>query len=295
MHFNMSCLSSEIPIIDVSSWIDFALNLRNNQNNIENYNDLLNEKHKQCSYLWNQCLHNNGYAVIIGHGISEELFKKMNKDMKDFFNKPYNVKKQYNHGKYGHPLGGYTGIGNEIVSLSNINNDTIDSKSDNNNNDKISLISNNKIETKLKFDPVENFVFTSCPSNYKSSNGELSSPFECSIEYYKEMNQLLDILHMISCDALEIEDLHYFKQFYYHDNEIINNNGNVLRLAYYPSIDNINGDNNQTDNKLYNHDIRYGAHTDYQGFTILSPDKNDWYTYSLDGNRYNYHHDQYFT
>lgn len=27
----------------------------------------------------------------------------------------------------------------------------------------------------------------------------------------------------------------------------------------------------------FNTSIRYGAHTDYQGFTILRPDKNDWH------------------
>lgn len=27
----------------------------------------------------------------------------------------------------------------------------------------------------------------------------------------------------------------------------------------------------------FNTSVRYGAHTDYQGFTILRPDKNDWH------------------
>lgn len=29
-------------------------------------------------------------------------------------------------------------------------------------------------------------------------------------------------------------------------------------------------------------DLRYGAHTDYQGFTILRADKNDWNTETID-------------
>lgn len=31
----------------------------------------------------------------------------------------------------------------------------------------------------------------------------------------------------------------------------------------------------------FNASVRYGAHTDYQGFTILRPDKNDWHHVDL--------------
>ena len=36
----------------------------------------------------------------------------------------------------------------------------------------------------------------------------------------------------------------------------------------------------------FNSEIRYGAHTDYQGYTILRPDKRDWHTVQDDCSGY---------
>lgn len=40
---------------------------------------------------------------------------------------------------------------------------------------------------------------------------------------------------------------------------------------------NITADRAEVTENDFSASVRYGAHTDYQGFTILRPDKNDWH------------------
>lgn len=167
---------------------------------------------------WDNAMKEFGCAVIVGHGISESTFDRVNAECRDFFSKSLKEKLVYNHGIYGNPNGGYTSPGNEIVASSM---------------DGASVADEPK-----KFDPVENFVFTSHPSEYVSPAG-LPSPFLSATQYYECMENVLAVIHRMSCVALGIENVDYFRQFYdktLPGNERLGINGNALRLAHYPPI-----------------------------------------------------------
>jgi isopenicillin N synthase-like dioxygenase len=255
-------MACDIPIVDISAW---SVNAPEED-----------EANRAVTEAWNVAMREYGCAVIIGHGIEESAFDQINQECREFFAKDVNEKQQYNHGAYGSPLGGYTAPGNEIVALSSEEGD---------------------VDAKL--DPVENFVFTSHPSNYKSPSGS-SAPFSSVCAYYESMERTLKTIHSLSCAALGVADLSYFQQFYdaaLPGNEAMGMNGNALRLAHYPPINpaSLHGKlkfmlavfllpycllhPTATDESTsaFDDKVRYGAHTDYQGFTILRPDKSDWH------------------
>jgi isopenicillin N synthase-like dioxygenase len=230
-----------LPIIDISAWI---LDKNNDRNE--------NEK-VLAAMKWDEAFSNYGFAIIIGHGIPEDKFQAINREAVDFFKKSHEDKMSYNCGYYGNPFGGYSPPGFEKVALS-----TGDSDSNT-----------------TKFDPVENFVFTSQPDNFfnsldKSFVSSENLPFPSAHNYYLEMESLLRTLHSISCKALGLEDLDYFDKFYNterSENVSMGMNGNALRLAHYLPTTTINNRNNSSTNDkiLFDNEIRYGAHTDYQG------------------------------
>lgn len=196
-------MSCSIPIVDISSWLGdsegwSAVQLR-------------------VAAEWNAAMREYGCAVLVGHGIASEQFDAINEECRDFFSKPLAEKHAYNHGIYGNPLGGYTAPGNEIVALSN---------------------GDSTEQTKPKFDPVENFVFTAHPSKYRSPAGE-PAPFKGAVAYYEAMEALLRTVHRLSCGALGVAELDFFNKYYDPNlpgNENLGINGNALRLAHYPPI-----------------------------------------------------------
>ena len=155
---------------------------------------------------------------------------------------------KFNRGAYGNPLGGYTPVGVEAVSRSN------------------------------------DGVFTLAPDNvesyvYKRQNlGEETTEKRdlLSHEYFMEMESLIKILHRISASALGLPNIDFFDEYY---SPQAPTSGNALRFAHYPpSIDS----QYELPNVTQRVD-RYGAHTDYQGFTILHPDREDWASDSSGG------------
>ena len=195
-----------VPIVDITPWVNDA--------------NCTSSNHAEIAAKWNNAMCEFGCAILIGHGVPESVFDKVNEECREFFQRTLVDKQSYNHGIYGNPLGGYTAPGNEIVALSCEENE------------------NEEKTSKPKFDPVENFVFTSHPSKYKSPGGE-PSPFESSSSYYERMEATLNTIHSLSCAALGVEDTNYFRNFYDPNlpgNEKLGINGNALRLAHYPPI-----------------------------------------------------------
>ena len=240
-----------VPIIDINSWL-------------HNAGEVLSEEQQNIAVQWKRTFSEFGCAILVGHGIEEQTFEDLNEQCRLFFKRSAPEKQIYNHGIYGHPLGGYTAPGNEIVALS------VESVEEN-------------ATSKPKFDPVENFVFTSLPDTYSSPTG-LPSPLPAAQGYFERMNRLLSTIHSISCAALGISDLQYIQKHY--DSKLegsvdMGPNGNALRLAHYPPLSaaSLFGNSNKEESPLSGCDgeVRYGAHTDHQGFTLLRPDKSDWH------------------
>ncbi|RYG93900.1 hypothetical protein EON65_58260, partial [archaeon] len=131
----------DLPFLDISSWTTTST--------LPSTLDALTAAHKECAEKWDYYLQHYGYVILIGHNIHPSLFDQTFHMCKDFFNRPLEEKMPYNFGKYGHPKGGFTPIGYEKVALSNADTPANESK----------------------YDPVENFVFTSHPQNFTSPTG----------------------------------------------------------------------------------------------------------------------------
>lgn len=244
--------SSSLPYVDITCWITVpTLPMRRSETNNEQ---------KEVATAWDRAMHDYGFAVVIGHGVDESTFEKLNEEARSFFSKPLDEKMTYNHGSYGHPNGGYTPPGYEQVALS------------------MEVTSH----TVFKFDPVENFVFRTYPNEFFRLNSDKEpisgSPVPSAQAYFLQAERLLNVLHHISACALHLEELDYFQRFYdpkLPGNETLGRNGNSLRLAHYPGLSNM--PNHSAAEDTFDGDVRYGAHTDYLGFTILRPDKRDWH------------------
>jgi isopenicillin N synthase-like dioxygenase len=116
----------------------------------------------------------------------------------------------------------------------------------------------------LPTDLVESFFFPFPPSYY---GGEDVIPE--AQEYFEKMLTILVVLHKITAAALNVT-FDYFNSHYNPlDSALLAKEitGFYLRFAHYPPID-----SSEVDDEAE----RYGAHTDYECYTILKPDANDW-------------------
>lgn len=241
-----------IPLLDISSWKNVVLS------------ESLSEEQRAVAVAWNNALSTYGFVLITGHGVPTEVSQNIINDSRLFFEtKSVDEKLAHCRMFYGHREGGYTPPGLENVALS------VESSGD----------------MKSAPDPVENFVFTTSPDEYHSTTGEKSSPIPAAQTYYSFMESLLKTIHRLSSASLGLEDMEFFNNFYFNDcgsqedAHIVKSsdrnanrdraNGNILRLARYFS--------NETSSLEHTQEhLQYGAHTDYQGFTILRPDPRDW-------------------
>jgi isopenicillin N synthase-like dioxygenase len=110
-------------------------------------------------------------------------------------------------------------------------------------------------------DLVESFLFPFPPKLYHTD------VISHSQEYFDAMLHLLSVIHQISAAALHVK-LDFFNSHYSPlDSTKLHKEvtGYYLRFAYYPALD-----------ASHATAERYGAHTDYECYTILKPDSNDW-------------------
>jgi isopenicillin N synthase-like dioxygenase len=124
-------------------------------------------------------------------------------------------------------------------------------------------------------DAVESFCFWGHPKEFKMPVG--SSPHlipfqEAASNLWETYCELLKTIHKIAARSLGIDE-EYFNERYFdkEDNGKECANGLTLKISFYPNVEScVSEDGFQP--------LRYGEHTDYQGFTILKPDCNDWST-----------------
>eukprot|EP00510_Aplanochytrium_minuta_P002896 CAMPEP_0184005836 /NCGR_PEP_ID=MMETSP0954-20121128/300_1 /TAXON_ID=627963 /ORGANISM="Aplanochytrium sp, Strain PBS07" /LENGTH=315 /DNA_ID=CAMNT_0026284201 /DNA_START=86 /DNA_END=1033 /DNA_ORIENTATION=- len=181
---------------------------------------------------WAKSMATVGFAVVSNHGVPEEVLQNMTKEMKHFFlSKSGADKMKYNYGKYGNPNGGYTKLGTESVSRS-LGAET----------------------SSAPPDLVENYVILG--EHFQNKNAERigkhdKSLFEAGEAYYSELVKLMEKIHRLSARALGISE-DFFTDFYSPPDT-------SLRLSHYPPLP----------DKIEDGQMRYGAHTDYTGFTFL--------------------------
>lgn len=203
---------------------------------------------EQVAAQWDAALSEVGFVLITGTGVPRALLDRCRAQAGAFFASAHGEKMRFNHGYYGHPRGGYTPVGVETVALSS---------------------GEGEGDSRLLPDPVENFVFREHPSLFEMPGGGAEGPpfMGCAVEYADHMERLLSTIHEISADALGLRR-DFFNGFYALTDGCPRN-GNALRLSHYlPSV--------ETNRAAADRRILYGAHTDYQGFTILRPDDGDW-------------------
>ena len=188
---------------------------------------------------WFNAFSTIGFAILNNSGVNNSSIKALDVSARSFFEQANYLKCKFSHGKYG--LGGYTPVGIESVGRS-LN---------------TALLTNTNTE---KPDPVESFVFKNGghPPDLQPENPMTFVPAVKT--YWKEMEKLLaERILPISAISLGLPK-NYFNNFYHCEGGRLGNNS--LRLAFYPSVD-------KDTNKCV---TRYGAHTDYMGFTLLRAD-----------------------
>jgi isopenicillin N synthase-like dioxygenase len=65
---------------------------------------------------WDAAMTHVGFAFIVGHGVDPNIISELRDSAMNFFLQDEETKKFYNHGPYGNPFGGYTGMNSEAVS-----------------------------------------------------------------------------------------------------------------------------------------------------------------------------------
>ena len=57
-----------------------------------------------------------GFGIIVGHGVDPHIISDLRDSAMRFFVQDKETKQLYNHGPYGNPFGGYTGMNSKAVS-----------------------------------------------------------------------------------------------------------------------------------------------------------------------------------
>ena len=234
---------------------------------------------------WGRALEAFGFAAIVGHGVAPEAQEALFAAAAAFFARPSAAKlAAMAPGGYG-TFGGYTPPGVESVARS----------------------SRDGSRRSAPPDLVENVVFlpgmlpaaggartiatdtgTGSDAAGAASNDPLASLAGPAGAYWGQMSGLVGCLHELSALALGLKDPGYFDAFYAQHPSF------ALRLAHYPPLQSgedageastCRGARGEAaaaaapeacaecdDEDRSGGAVRYGAHTDYQGFTVLRPD-----------------------
>ena len=206
---------------------------------------------------WSDAMHTLGMLAITDHGVSDATIATLHSCALAFFRQPLDAKMAACvHSGYG--SGGYVPQGVEAVARS-----TGDSRA--------------------PADAVESFVFNHGGDQRGDQRDQdqhrtRTNPAEARLrdavrDYWRQLEQLLGLLMQLSAEALGY-DGRFFEEYF--DPPKCN-----LRLAYYApppagAIEDVDSEQNSQAPKIERSNRspqqRYGAHTDYTGFTILRAD-----------------------
>jgi isopenicillin N synthase-like dioxygenase len=210
-------------------------------------------------------LDRSGFAVIANHGVSADLVGNLRRCARDFFDRDLDEKLQYSTGPvYGLP--GYTQRGIEAVSRTYGAVDGGES---------------------LLPDPVESLIMPHGMLRQLIENLDSQGDSDglwaktCSdipgcpppalaaaaARYFGAVEALVKALNRMAAVALELPSEDFFNAFYTQEEASY-----TLRLANYPAL--VGGDD-ETRQPQGQGQPRYGAHTDYEAWTVLLPDPHD--------------------
>jgi len=184
---------------------------------------------------WDEAFSTWGMAQIVGHELSSEAASALYESASDFFNQPIDEKMRWCLHK-GYGSGGYVPSGVEAVGRST------------------------GAQADAPPDIVENIVFSHGGDASEPVMPERPPSLRPAVQSYaRGASALLNALMRLSAVALGLPETHFDDAF--------DPPKTHLRLAFYPeteaAADPANGKGGA---------MRYGAHTDYTGFTILRQD-----------------------
>lgn len=191
---------------------------------------------------WDNAMRTWGFARVVGHSVPREATEGVRAGALAFFDRPLAEKLALSSGSYGPE--GYTAMGVEAVGRTSP--DSPDAAGQ---------------PEEAPPDLVENIVIKRDPP--ADSSGLAQRPhfppelLPHARAYWASMEATLEVLHRIAADALGVP-LGVFAAAYR------DTTSNALRLAHYPA----QAAPPQGEERA----LRYSAHTDYQGFTLLMQD-----------------------
>ena len=192
-------------------------------------------KRKRVARSFGRALEEVGFVTVANHGVPDSATQNLYRLTKDFFNKPVELKRSYVL-QSDAKTKGYIPIGDEIVAQT--------------------------LDAKAAPDLCEALVFPNprMPNNTPDGPEKQFWPKEPAqltpavLDYFNAATALSDELYRLSALALDLPE-DYFSPFFTEASY-------VLRLVRYPD---------QVEPPLPGQ-LRYGAHHDYGGFTILRQD-----------------------
>eukprot|EP00947_MAST-08B_sp_MAST-8B-sp1_P003360 g3360.t1 len=230
--------ATPIPIIDLSQYSGPAATA---------------ESKRRCAEAWHQAFSTVGFAVLTNHGVPHLQVARLDQLARDFFEQDPAEKGKCSTPGYGGT--GYTPPGVEAVGRSR-------------------AVDGHEEVATVAADPVESFVFTNGGHPPDMQPADPPGLLAAVRDYVFSMEELLakQVLPL-SATALGLPCL-FFDNFYGRPGG--RTGANALRLAYYPPVDTACEGAQSADGKGSGGNSgtqsRYGAHTDYQGFTLLRAD-----------------------
>lgn len=221
--------------------------------NVSKWHDGDDEARGEIASKFDAAFRDFGIVLLTGYPTQEDTtVEALRTEAGTFFASSLEEKMRWNRGAYGNALGGYTPPGLESVAKS--------------------------IGLEQK-DSVESFTFVGPPS---ALNAAEVSPFQASAAaHWDGMCQTLRLVHAIAARVLGVEE-RFFDAHYFDTAAENGPNGLALKISWYSapvtssSSSSSDANTNVAPPATAEPRLRYGEHTDYQGFTLLRPDSRDW-------------------
>eukprot|EP00284_Hemiselmis_tepida_P015444 CAMPEP_0174938336 /NCGR_PEP_ID=MMETSP1355-20121228/63171_1 /TAXON_ID=464990 /ORGANISM="Hemiselmis tepida, Strain CCMP443" /LENGTH=235 /DNA_ID=CAMNT_0016185255 /DNA_START=42 /DNA_END=745 /DNA_ORIENTATION=- len=226
------CTEARVPVVDISAFTVPGSS---------------QDEKERTAREWDRAMTEVGFALITGHGVSQEIIDDLRAGACVYFTQTDEQKATDIRGPYGHPDGGYTAMGAEAVGRTR----------DRHGGDGGTAAAATKPP-----DLVESYVF-----KFREKYPEPPQMASAAAAYALELQRVLSALHDMSALSLGLPR-GFFDAYYRAPGDLSTLADNCsMRLAYYPALD--------AGQVGPESGLRYAEHSDYTGFTILHQDEGD--------------------